>query len=369
MKKWHVLVCVFFSVLLSKHAHAYVCIWEEYNPNPDCAWISGSSQTYHIDGNDFTTWQKDAIEDGASAWNAGTSGDVLQGANWHFNRGSDISNSYLGDGLLGVAMRDNTWFTDQGSANAAGKTIYSWFLGHRAEVDVYINSSLIYVSALPSASNPNTEFSLPQVAMHEFGHVIGFNHDDSDGTDVSALDTMDGLYPGGGDSGNKLRILENDFYGLATIKGDSSTGINLSLSKFAYFSSGEAIEAWTDAWEGYQGRDWSAPPEYCIAGADRPSPLSIMQTGSQVGATVEVAWYLSPNSTCFDSDDILMELKTLTNQSVLAPTIAQSLWCIPRTAISKVYHKVCAEVDPDNDWAETSETDNRVTSDKLFMVE
>ncbi|MCK6531268.1 hypothetical protein L6R50_28125 [Myxococcota bacterium] len=61
-----------------------------YTCNGSCAWLSGSTWTYHMDADNFTPAEIGAIQNGAGAWDAGTT-EINRGAQWHFYRGVDVT--------------------------------------------------------------------------------------------------------------------------------------------------------------------------------------------------------------------------------------------------------------------------------------
>jgi len=185
--------------------------------------IPGNTGNYSIVVADFTALEAEAIQDGASAWNAGPS-ELLRGADFTWNRGEDDTNGGSANNWKNeVYARDDAWFDAHGKD---ADTVAFVRIGFN-DRDIVFRRSANFAWCTDSVTDcPAGTISIGQVSAHEFGHRIGFNHEN----DTIAL--MNSSYPGGGDLGrdNNYRINEDDFVGLKDRKTGTSTGTNLLLT-------------------------------------------------------------------------------------------------------------------------------------------
>lgn len=369
-------------MLVAASAYGYSCAIDSNEvcstPSPaDCFVWPTHSMTYRINTNDFSSAEADEIEAAAEAWNAG-SGEVLRGADWEYVRGADLTvDGTIGDGVNNVRMKSDTWFDDHGLSGLgayAAVLVDDTACEDIEEVDITFNSVLTYGTALPSQTTGPV--SIGQLAGHEWGHGLGLGHQ----YDVQAI--MDSARPHGGDiAATKYRIHEVDFVGLRALYTDSSTGTNLMLSRYWWWTAGSpdnSDEAWSDdgtpswaavdrftVWEG-------CPGETLAVGGplDGPSPVYgvITQESGAGTVTAKVEWRLDPGSVCFVGTEYVLGTRSpgmvVNTPFQISPSGGYS---IPSNTPLGDYH-LCAMIDSDFDVAETSESDNIVRSEKVFEV-
>jgi hypothetical protein len=326
-----------------------------------CRFQPGNSLTYHIVADKFTSDEREAIEDAAAAWRAGAN-QINRGADWELDRGSDwaIGTLSISDNDTGISAEDDTWFLNQGvpSSNMAATfaVFGSWPNCGFTGVDILFRESVSWTTKLPAAADSG-DMSLGQVAIHEFGHMIGFDESDV------ALATMNSEYPAGGDISASYRISERDYDGLRDNYGDSSTGKNLMLSKFLYLGGGEAEEGW-------DGSDVYASPGDTLSGSADPEDINVILTGTTgTLSNVSIRWYFRPlNTACGGPGSITVGTSSGWSVGVNNPfTVNLSSWVVPAN-LSPGDYKICAKVDPDDDFTEASEIDNSIATQKNYTI-
>ncbi|MEN0065190.1 MAG: matrixin family metalloprotease [Myxococcota bacterium] len=353
---------IFISLLATPSAQAYECIdFDGPGGFCGCYFAPGNSLTYHVVASDFTADEETAIQKGANAWDAGQ-GKVNRGADWDFIRGSDITGWSRANLRNDVAMETDGWFANEmAPLSAMAVATHTYFLCWASEVDILFRASEDWMPQLPAFNDADvTEPSIGMVAIHEFGHALGWEHEDD------VISVMDSFYPFGGDISYAYRISENDYLGLLNEKADSSTGLNLLLSKFSSTGRGSSREEWTAASRGTE--TWSGCPGECLTGDERPNPVMAMYMGTDAKVDTEVRWSLSTDVHCLDADDRIVGTRGM-RLAVNEPTnVYLNNFCIPSSTPPGNY-RVCAVIDPDNDISEPSGADNQVVSDLTFEVE
>lgn len=325
-----------------------------------CRFEPGNSVTYHLISTKFTNDEEDAIEDAAGAWRAGAQ-QLNRGADWQFIRGADdpVGSLDLADNQYHVSRLSDAWLAGNGvPANAIGVAFRSYGAWPNCGVqggDVVFRASTSWSTKLPAAAAAGT-LSLGQTAIHEFGHIIGFDHENGD------LQVMNTTYPFGGDISAAYRINEDDYVGLQASYPDSSTGKNFMISKFLSTGGGGAVEIWT-------GANVNTSPNDVLAGAEVPEDVVLIVTGTTAGLQVDVTWYLRPASggACGDANSIAVGTASPTLGVNTTYSRNLSTWQIPASTPAGDY-KVCAKIDPDGSFSETREDDNSVVSDRLYVV-
>jgi len=328
-----------------------------------CAYQVGNAREYRINTNDFTLAQVLEIKDAAHAWDAGA-GLIVRGADWDWYPNDVLFDGTLGNGNNNVRKKSAQWFEDQGYGTKVAIT-RRWQSGcDTVEADITFNLLYTFNTDLPSTeTGPVDDFSIGQVTIHEFGHALGFRHENA----FEA--TMNEDYPGGGDiAGSWYRIHENDYVGLVHAKGDSSTGKTLMLSKFIATALGDVGEAWTDDGAVESGRVWTGCPGDNISQATGPREILALIVGTPT-VTPKIEWALDPGGVCFSGTEYSLGTRNPTI-SANTPYAVQPNggYAIPNNTPVGDYH-LCAKINSDGAIAESSSTDNIVRSEKIFEVE
>lgn len=317
-------------------------------------WDSGSapwgdSLTWHTCTGEFTSAQIAEVTDAANSWDAGA-GEVLRGAVWDFVRGSDLSGCADSNFENEVYMETDAWF----SARGIGSTTPAYCFCQTAWHDIVFRSSATWSNSLPSQTS---SMSLGQVALHEFGHSLGLDHENT------VIATMNGTYPAGGDLGNvAYRPHEDDYVGLAANRPGSSTGKNLLLSKFKATSASNSVELWTSA------ADFTSVCRDLVSGSSTQiAPIYAVIEGTSIVET-EVEWWLSADTNCGAGTAYSIGTEGVTIGSNTPLSVRPSQFDF-RSVPAGTY-TICAKIDPDDNIAESSSaSDNDVQSEKTLIVE
>jgi hypothetical protein len=319
---------------------------------------TGDEMTIQLCLGDFTVAQAGQILEAAEAWQAG-SGRVLRGALWTYTWGTDRPDGTCapGNGLNEIHAEDDDWFADHDSGGALATTMND-DAAVSAEVDFVFNTEDAdrWSSSKPSKTAED-EVSVGMIALHEFGHGLGFNHDDT------YVAVMNSTYPNGGDIAGGYHPHSDDYAGLAASRPDPSPGRNLLIGKFVAEPGdpGDAIEVWNSATDA-----WTVCREE-VDGVDGPEPITalVQETGGPVTPTV--AWTLSDDRRCFHGVEYevgRIDLELGSGVPVLVQPEVYDFGAVP----AGEYH-LCAQIDADGLVHETREGDNRVRSEALVTVE
>jgi hypothetical protein len=328
-----------------------------YQPDP-MSHVLGDSLTWHICDGDFTLAQESAIEDGSKAWTAG-SGEILRGAIWEFVRGSDRANSTCNptNAFHEVYMRDATWFSDRGMATAL-----AWCNCNGPVHDIAFKSGVAWSTSLPSEIATPGERPIGHIAVHEFGHSLGLNHEDD------LIATMNTVYPNGGDLGSTgYRIHEDDYVGLVATRPDSSLGRNLMLSKFEPTTAGNSSELWTSLLEFCNQGIYDASD---LSAAETPDEIFAVIEGTASSVTTNVYWWLSDDDDCQSLPTYYIAHETTTIGSNSPFRLSVGAWDFQGIPSNQSYY-LCAGIDPFDEVTETVTAvpgDNVVQSDSRIIT-
>ncbi|MEQ1502149.1 MAG: matrixin family metalloprotease [Myxococcota bacterium] len=314
---------------------------------------------YRLEPTAFTANQTAQIELGAAAWNAGV-GHAIRGATFQITRGADVTSGAGGNFRNEVYEKNTAWFLSHGGSNTTLAANVSLPL---VDVDIVFNSDVTWCNDTPSACASGD--SIGQVTAHEFGHRMGFNHEDDN------IAIMNSFYPDGGDMSNvKYRINEDDSVGLQAACPGPSTGVNLMLSKFGFTYNGTSEELWdntTASWI-YDLSDAVFRGAPTAPGVP-PAILAIIEGTSPVNTTIEWRVELASGAACFDGVGTEYVVGTLTpGLAVNLPfTVAPSAWNF--TGVPGGTYRLCAKINPSGSVTETSMLDNNVRSEAYLWVQ
>ena len=320
---------------------------------------SGDSLTWHLCDNDFTANEESEITWAADGWDAG-SGEAMRGAIWDFVRGSDHSSGCARDNNEDeVYMEDATWFTIVGYG--ASKAVCFCDDGDGLDDrDIVFKSSVSWTTLVPSAA-ADTDTSIGQVALHEFGHLLGFLHDN---TKIATMNPG-GSAPNSGDiSGHKYRPHEDDYVGLTVNRPDSSTGRNLMLGRFVEDGDQDGWEVWTSP----------SPSPWTVCDGIVNSPSGPDRIYGIIHGTAcqdpVVKWWLSADTTCnWGSPDYLVGTKTPHLCSGTPYLLHPDPYDFRGVPPDDYY--LCAYIDPADVISETNagDSDNDLRSEGLVTVQ
>lgn len=195
-----------------------------------------------------------------------------------------------------------------------------------------------------------------QVALHEFGHLLGFLHEDT------LIATMNSSYPNGGDiSSVKYRPHEDDYVGLVAERPGSSTGRNLMLGRYLEDGS-SAKEQWDQATP-----FWTVCDEE-IDDTEGPEAIYAIIHGTAAQSPV-IEWWLSVDDDCQAGPQLEVGSRTPTIGSNTPYLIRPTTYDFSGIAAGQYY--LCAEIDPADLISETPPTDadNDLVSEALITVE
>jgi hypothetical protein len=319
--------------------------------------IPGNTGTYHIVVADFASAEENDIELGAQAWLAG-SGRVLRGADFEWVRGSDDTNGGARCNFNNeVYMQDQSYFDAHGWSGDIARTTTC------DDTDIIFNSDKTWCTNTPSGCTSG--YSMRAVAAHEFGHRIGFQHEDDN------IATMNHLYPNGGDIGKGwyYDINEDDYVGLCDHKSDSSTGANLGLSRWKWVP---------DSYDGMADDDekaeevWVSPDRSFDRSSDTwigatPNDILAVNTGTTTEHPL-VKWVLVTAPYCgVGSTEYQIGTVTPGLSANLPFAIGPSSWALADTVPTGDYY-LCAWIDAGQTISETNEGDNSVASEWKVTV-
>lgn len=348
--------------------HAYELL------SPECgtgAAPDGTSWTYRIKVGDFTSAEIAAIETGAAMWTAGTS-SIMRGAQWEWVRGADITTGAILNTKREVYKKSSLWLDQHGAVDADDE---GGILGlavvtgtcTRPEADVILNADLLsggssprmFKMVRPGAGN-SSDYSLPQVVAHEFGHVFGLDHQEGFSSIMNPV--YDGI-----ESGAALRMGEDEYLALRTMKSASSTGTNLLISKYSFDATALTGKPQVLVGLNCGGFQYYVNDGVCESELDRTWHALALTHSTSTVTGVDVAWFASPDADCDDvGDNIEIGRNSGLSLGVGAPfDVRADSITMPSTPGT---YWICIKIDPDDEITETSENDNVVRIMSPFTV-
>lgn len=336
-------------ILLSQSAWAYT--WDSVEAP------TGDSMTIQLCNGNFTASEVTEIFEAADAWHAG-SGQLLRGALWEYIRGADRSAGTcgLGNNINEIYSRNNAWFISQGADDSLALTANN-AVSVSTEVDFVWNTqySADWTTDKPNAASSG-DFSIGMIALHEFGHGLGFNHENT------LIATMNDTYPNGGCISGEYRAHEDDYVGIITERSDASTGKNLLLGKFVENGSGNSTEVWDSATS-----DWTVCDYLVDPASDGPEGIYSIIYETSGTENPEVRWNLSADGNCFSGTEYTVGTRfpvLASNTPYLIQPNDYDFRGVPAAS-----YFLCAKIDPDNDITETSNADNTLLSEVQVTVQ
>jgi len=326
-----------------------------------CEKPTGISASYLINTNDFTTAGADEIERGGNAWLAGWS-EINKGAEWAFARSNTTSDGAIGDGWNNVRKKPNSWFYDQGFRDPPyplALTINSLDSNcNRIDSDITFNELYTFSTGVPSEITTGN-YSIGQVAEHEFGHSLGLGHE------YDNISVMNPIYPEGGDiAGYHFRLDEDSYVALTHLKPDSSgvTGNNLMLSVYQWDGGPNA-----DSHEGWTSSHVYDKSLAAWSNSGEPDPILAIIDGTDI-LTPLIEWRVATN-TCFDGvgTEYTVGTRTPTISSNLPYAVEPYSWDFSSVPTGSTYH-LCAKINADEALGESAYDDNAIRSDTIIDV-
>ena len=279
----------------------------------------------------------------ASAWDS-----RLQGAMWHWNnvKGSSFG-FYVGrdtDGSHSSGNGVNEVYFDSSlsGALAVTSTRYHcyWFFGYHYgidETDIGFNSNYSWTTGLYSYGNPDgSPYNFESVALHEFGHALGLDHEDR------WMATLNSYYPNSGPLGSNREWdpLGDDRLGVRALYPDGTTEVDIA---------GSALKRTGAGTSGLVSSPLSAA---------RGSYVTIEFTFSNLSTSTEtfdIGFYLSTNDIISTGDTWLGTNYGAWGVPGFTGTFSRTVW-IPYNAPGTYYLGFI--VDPANAKGENNEGNN-----------
>lgn len=325
----------------------------------------GNGTTYHLDPNTLSQTQRDTITAAVKSWDAGA-GERIRGAAWTTTVATLSTNQTAQEGNLRDEMffRSDAWFQSRGDGG-----VIAAMYDLNGDDDVVYNELYTWCDSA-MASNPGCRgpaappgfpqgYSIGQVTVHEFGHVIGFKHEDE------YIATMNTFYPAGGELGEfKWQPHEDEVAGLQVLKPDASTGFNVSVAEWNHGpgTDGASAEIMWEAVNGVPLMVYDKSSASWGGTAPRLANLVYSGTGSQ---NVYTEWRVSSDTTC-SSADPLVGTRTPTMSTNTPYVVGPNAWNF--TQVNPGSYYLCVEVDPNDVLNETEENDNKVRSRNAHVV-
>ncbi len=315
--------------------------------------------TVHFCRTAFSAEIETQIFQAMNAWQAGDA-TVLRGARWTYVRGPDRPDEDCGpgNGFDEVHAQDEDWFADHDAAGALATTMND-DVSVSSEVDFVWNTiDLPNWSAAKPSGTAEGEYSVGMIALHEFGHGVGFNHENA------TVAVMNSSYPNSGDLSAEYRPHADEYAGMAARRPSASRGTNLLLGKFVEEPGdpGDSIEVWDEADERWTVCRGPVAPE------DGPEGIygAIWETDGPQDATV--TWRVSADERCFRGEDEFEVGRTVREMTTGVPELL-SPDGYDFGAVPPGQYTLCAKIDADRAIEETREADNKVRSQVPVTVQ
>ena len=277
-----------------------------------------------------------------SEWNA------VRGSKWKFYVSRDT------DRTVSNSNGKNEIYFIHHSGNELAIT-YSryqcyWFFGIRygyIEADIEFNVKYLWTCSTFTGNSTGSPYNFELVALHELGHALGLNHSNG------RVSTMNSYYYNGGPIGhhNQVEPHADDRYGLRILYPDSTTGRNVSASRFHNTGGGASAINSVQTTNGNVVELLECNKQYDIR-------YTVENLGTQDEPSVRVEFYLSTNS-YISTSDIYLGSTTWSIPKGSYVT-AQKRITVPNSIATGNYY-IGYSVDPHNTIVETDESNNYIS--------
>jgi hypothetical protein len=228
------------------------------------------------------------------------------------------------------------------SADVYFNTNYSWTTQTSNELKTAIT---------PYWSNGKKVFNFESVAIHEFGHALGFNHENR------IFSNMNSHYPNGGPQGRVQGVHMEDTQGLIYLYG--TAGQRLDVASFGVSvtnnSSNQSVDTPLNSFS----------TAYVAPGGSLKMRFGVQNTGNVPASNVQVHWYLSTNNYVSTGD---IKLPAYTSYSTLSTWGQHEVTnTIPSNLATGTYY-LGFIVDPYNTITEADENNNSMVVRKVVVA-
>jgi len=291
---------------------------------------------------------------------ADSSWDVdLQDAMWHWNnvKGSSF-NFYVGRDTDGSHSSGNgkteVYFDSSETGSALGVTHVRshcyWALGYQYgldETDVAFNGGLSWSTGSFDYTKLGSPYNFEEVALHEFGHALGLNHEDR------WMATMNSVYPNSGTLGYYKENDPNadDRLGARSLYADGTTETDVAGSAFKHTTSSHS--------------GLVSSPSSVDAGHSVTIEFTFMNLGTSK-KTFDIGFYLSTNDYISTSDKLLGTNYGASANSGGGGTFSRTL-TIPSSTTPGTYY-IGFLIDPSGAMSEANEGNNNQPMPRSIKV-
>jgi len=223
-----------------------------------------------------------------------------------------------------------------------------WLFGTKygyTETDIHLNTRYSWTSHGFTGSNTGSPYNFQLVMLHELGHALGLLHSDNRPA------TMNTYYYNGGPNGhyNRVEPHGDDRYGLRILYPDSSTGRDVSVSRF-HNTGGSTSKNIIKTISGSRTTRLYRGSQY-----DLQYTMENLGTQSE---SVNIRFYISTNSYISTADTYIGS--TTWNMGAGSFATATKRITIPTSLASRTYY-IGYIIDPYNNIPENDNLNNRVS--------
>lgn len=347
---------MYLFLMIVPHAHGYELVLDPVNGNL----IGRFPARYRwIVGRTPTVGQAAAIAGGASAWTGGLG--AQQGFVHELQYDQFATRIRVGMGTL-----------SQVQANCPNSEPWGCTTYHGTSVDGIQYSNIYLPDSYPDFGFPvDGTLSLAWVAAHEFGHAIGFDHEN----DLPSL--MNSFALRGGDANREFRLNTDEYTAMRAAFTDTSSLPNLMVYGFGYVPNGHTYEAWVTS-PGFSTMDEGECTAAAVDGmccADMSDVPYVVLNGPANLDDVVVRYYFNLSSDPYECangiavGEMVYDLTVGMPEFIDLPFQGESGYDngMPISVdyedyLGLLFH-FCVVIDPDDDVNESSEDDNFFTNE------